>query len=103
MFDKFFNGSNPFWNITGNLFDLFILNVLWLICSLPLVTIGPATTAFYYACIQMVLQDDTGPSKLFFRSFRLNLKQGMLLGIPFTLILVFLIRDMKLCYQAGRG
>lgn len=103
MFDKFFNSSNPFWNITGHLFDLFVVNVLWLICCIPILTIGPATTAFYYSTIQMTLDDDSSPSGLFFRSFRLNLKQGMLLGVPFTLLLLFLARDIRLCYQTGRG
>lgn len=39
----------------GTIFDLFVINTLWLICCLPIVTTGPATTAAYYAIIERLL------------------------------------------------
>lgn len=103
MFEKFFNSNNPYWNVSGHIFDLFILNVLWLLFCIPIVTIGPATTAMYYSTIQMVLKEETTPSKDFFRSFRLNLKQGFLIGIPITFFFFFLSLDIYLCYKTGKG
>ena len=51
IFDKFFKMDNPLWEAMGRLFDIFVLNVLWLVCCLPVFTIGPSTTAVFYAMI----------------------------------------------------
>ena len=45
---KLFNMDNPFWTAMGRVFDIFVLNCLWLLCCLPVFTIGPATTALFY-------------------------------------------------------
>ena len=38
--NKIFRSDNPFWIGMGSIFDLFVLNLLWLLCCLPIVTIG---------------------------------------------------------------
>ena len=45
MFRSFFNPENPFFRFTGRVLDIMVLSVLWLVCSLPIVTIGPASAA----------------------------------------------------------
>ena len=42
-----FNPDNDIWRFTAKLVDLFLLSVFWLVCSIPLFTIGPATSALY--------------------------------------------------------
>ena len=101
--NKFFRSDNPFWIGMGSIFDLFVLNLLWLLCCLPIVTIGPATAAFYYAMINLVRGEETYLSKDFFHSFRQNIKQGIFLGIPLTAIGAFLLLDISMCYHAGTG
>ncbi len=103
IFDKFFKMDNPLWEAMGRLFDIFVLNVLWLVCCLPVFTIGPSTTAVFYAMIHMVRGDDGSVSSQFFRSFRLNFKQGIRLGVPLTATGVFLALDVWLCYRSGTG
>lgn len=103
MMDKLFNADTPFWQAMEKIFDIFILNSLWLLCCLPVVTIGPSTTAFYYAMLNMVRGEETFVSKDFFRSFKQNLKQGMFLGIPITVIDIFLLIDIRMCYKSGTG
>ena len=101
--NKIFRSDNPFWMGMGSIFDLFVLNLLWLLCCLPIVTIGPATAAFYYAMMNLVRGEETYLSKDFFHSFRQNLKQGIFLGIPLTAVGAFLILDISMCYHAGTG
>ena len=84
-------------------FDLFIINILWIIFCLPIITIGPSTAAMFYTLMERLRGSGGYIHKDFFHSFKVNLKQGMLLGIPTTLIGVFLVLDMYLCYNAGRG
>jgi len=78
---KLFDMNNPFWSFLGRLVDVFILHVIWLICCLPIFTIGPATTALYYAMMKDVSEEDPHYIKSFFRSFKLNFKQGIGLGL----------------------
>jgi uncharacterized membrane protein YesL len=101
--NKLFNLENPFWQAMGNIFDLFVLNVLWLLCCIPIVTIGPSTCAFYYVLIDLVRNEEPPIAKTFFRSFRQNLKQGILLGLLLTAIGVFLGIDIYLCRHSGTG
>ena len=62
-----------------------LLNAAWILCSLPLVTIGVSTTALYDTTIKMVRKKETYPAKMFFHAFRQNLKQG----IAMTFLLLF--------------
>ena len=48
------------------------LNILWLICCLPIVTIGASTTALFYVTLKMAEDRDDGLTGMFFRAFRQN-------------------------------
>ena len=43
--DRFFNMDNKFFTVMGRVADLIMLNVVFLICCLPIVTIGASLTA----------------------------------------------------------
>ena len=101
--NKIFRSDNPFWMGMGSIFDIFVLNLLWLLCCLPIVTIGPSTTALFYAMMSLVRGEGGYVSHDFFHSFRQNLKQGIFLGLPLTAIGAFLMLDISLCYHAGTG
>lgn len=101
--NKLFDANNPFWQAMGRVFDAFILNTLWLLCCLPLFTIGPSTTALFYGMLGIVRGDGGYPSKDFFKSLKQNFKQGILLGVPLTLVGAFLALDIYLCYHGGGG
>ena len=62
------------------------LNILWLLCSLPIVTIGASTTALFYVTLKMAEDRDDGLTGMFFRAFRQNFKPAtklwlLLLGV----------------------
>ncbi len=103
MFDRFFNSGNPLWAGMGRIFDVFVLNLLWLLCCLPVITIGPSTTAFFYAMINLVRGEENVISRDFFRSFRQNFKQALCLGIPMTAVGIFLYLDITMSRRAGTG
>ena len=52
-----FNPENDLWRITGKLVDLFLLSVFWLVCSIPLFTLGPATAALYHTVVRCIRGD----------------------------------------------
>ena len=74
-----FDGS--FINICDKIFDVMALGFLWILCSLPIVTIGASTSALYYAMVKCVKKGDGYIAREFFRSFRLNLMSGCFIWI----------------------
>ena len=81
MLSGIFNYDNPIWRFIGKFCDIMILNVLWLICCIPVVTVGAATTAVYYVTLKLV-RDEEGPTiRSFFKSFKENFKQATVLWL----------------------
>lgn len=66
--------------------DFMILGVVWFICSIPVITIGASTTAFFYAAFK-ILSNDAHVVKAFFRSFKMNFKQSTLLWLTALIFL----------------
>ena len=56
--------------------DLIVLNLLWVVCSLPIFTAGAATSALYYVTLKMVRDEESMVAESFFRSFKENFKQA---------------------------
>ncbi len=71
--------------------DLIILTVLWLICSLPVITMGASTTALYYVTTRQLSNREGYVSRDFFRSFRKNFFQATFVEIILGIITVALI------------
>lgn len=82
-----------------NLFDLTVLNWLWLLCCLPVVTVGPATCGLYAVTLKLARGESVSPVKDFFRGFRENLKSGVLLGLGAILLLIAAAGDIWLALQ----
>ena len=95
MLQGFFNYDNPIWRFVGRLGDMILLNVLWILCSLPIVTIGASTTALYYCTLKIVRNEDDGDIKMFFKSFKLNFKQATIIWIPMLLLGMLLVFDFN--------
>jgi len=76
-----FNLDNPVWNFMGKVADLVILNILAIICSIPVFTIGASWTALYFVTIRMVRKEEGYVIKDFFRSFKENFKQATIIWL----------------------
>ena len=75
---KFFDQSNPFWRFVNKTTDIIFMNMLFLLCCLPVITIGPAYTALYYTLMKSVRRERGYAAKNFFHSFLQNIKQGLI-------------------------
>ena len=65
----------------ARLWDLFVLNILWLLGSLPVVTLGLSSIAAYRVTLKMVEDEDVDIAREFFRAYRESLAQGLLLSV----------------------
>ena len=74
-----FDVDNPVMVFLGKLVDMMVLNLLTLALCIPLVTAGASLTAMHYTALKMFRGEGDGIFRLFFRSFRLNLRQATLL------------------------
>ena len=101
MFHSFFDSESPFFCLLGRVLDIVVLSVLWLICSLPIVTIGPASAALYYSCAKCLRHQEPGPYRNFFSAFRQNLKTGIGATVVFLLLAVLLSAGYQLLAAAA--
>lgn len=76
-----FSINSKFYHFMSKVADCMILSVLWLFTSLPLVTIGTASTALYYCIIKVIREESGSPVKSFFHAFRNNFKQGVAISL----------------------
>lgn len=79
-------------------FDIIILSLLFLICCVPVVTIGPALSALYSAGVKVVIHREGYLVKEYFHSFRINFWSG--LGIWLILLLVTVLMGINIFYAA---
>ena len=88
-----FDMENPVMRALSTTADLIVLNLLTILCGLPVVTVGAALTALNTAAIKIVRGEETAPVKDYFRAFRVNFKKGTVLGLIFLLVFAVLIVD----------
>ena len=79
--------------------DLMYLNLLFLICSLPIFTIGASTTALYAVLFKRIRGKDFKVGKTYFEEFKSNFKQATLFWIPYFLIISFLAADVYISHN----
>ena len=84
-----FNMEGPIFTIINKIADVVILSVLWVLFSLPIVTIGAATTALYHATHKVIMKSEGYVFGTFFKSFKANLKQSIFLTLLFVLLGIF--------------
>lgn len=77
---NFFNPDSPFMQGLGKFADIILLNILTVLLSLPVITIGAAVTALYDA-MWRILRDEGGVYKNFFLAFKNNFKQATVLWL----------------------
>ncbi len=87
-----FRLDSPVMRFLSNVADLIALNLIWLICCVPVLTIGPSTMAMH--CVARDIAKGEWPPvfKTFFQEFRSNFKQALL---------VFLILLLPVCMAAA--
>ncbi|MDE6909468.1 MAG: DUF624 domain-containing protein [Lachnospiraceae bacterium] len=93
--------NSPVIAFLNKMTDLILLNVIWLLCCLPVVTAGAATTAAYYVSITSIRCGDGYVVKRFFSSFRKNFLQVTPVWIGVLLCSVILTVDMLFWYRQG--
>lgn len=90
---RLFNLDSPLMQFLNKVADLMWLNVLTLICCIPIFTIGASLTAAHYAALKLKRNEEGYITREFFKSFKMNFKQATLIWLIALVFIIILACD----------
>lgn len=84
---------------TNKLGELVLVDVMLLIACIPVITVVPAFSAMHYVLLKILRDEETGVIKAFWKSFRENLRQGVVLSILYLALFAGQIAFFWCAYQ----
>ena len=101
---KLFDPDSRVYQILSTAANFIALNILWLLCSAPLLTAGASTAAMYTITRKMARHEYPAVLPDFFKAFRENFKKGVLAGLVMLLPLALLALYLALgLFGGGEG
>ncbi len=100
---KLFRMDSPLMRFLTKIADLMVLNILFCVTSIPLITIGASWTALYSVTLKMVRDEEGSVSRSYFRSFRQNFRQATLLWLGVLVVLALLVLDIRVLNGMAGG
>lgn len=97
----FFNINSPFFRVMSKVFDVCVLSIIWVVCCIPVITIGPATTALYYSIVKCIRRNRGYATKEFFHAFKVNFKLGAITGVFLTVLTFILMVNVNYAKMLG--
>lgn len=100
---KLFRMDSPLMRFLTKIADLMVLNILFCVTSIPLITIGASWTALYSVTLKMVRDEEGSVSRSYFRLFRQNFRQATLLWLGVLVVLALLVLDIRVLNGMAGG
>lgn len=97
--NSLFNPENRFWSFMDKMADVFFLGILWFLFSIPIVTVGAATTSLYQFTLKQADDEEGYVWRSFLKAFRGNFRQATALWLILLAAGVFLGADLWACVQ----
>lgn len=91
-----FSIDSKLFSFLSRVTDLIILSVLWMLCSIPIITIGVSTTALYYVTLKIARKEDVHIFRMFFSAIKENFKQGISITCLLLILGAILFFDYRL-------
>lgn len=89
-------GDSRFARITSRIEDIVVLNVFFVLCCLPVVTIGASLSAMYTVLLRMLRKEYGRVRREFFRAFRENFRQATLIWLIFLALGALFYMDLRI-------
>ena len=80
------NLDSPVISFLNKVADFMILNILFILCCAPIVTIGPALSALYTITMREARHEDSYILKPFFKAFKNNFIQSFFSSILYLFL-----------------
>lgn len=97
--EKIFSMDGAYSRAMNFIWNILVISVLWLLCCLPVITMGAASTAAYYAAAKAVRHHTGTVHREFFASFRRNFRQSIPLTLAMLLLTVLLGMECLYLYS----
>lgn len=94
---KIFDYDSKFFAGMTKVSDTIIINILFVICSIPIVTIGASITALYSVSMKITRDEDVYAAKEFIKQFKQNFKQSTIIWLILLVVGLFIGLDFYLC------
>lgn len=98
---KIFDLDSPVMRFLSRMADLMILNLVIVVCCLPIITIGASITAMHYVMLKIARGEDGYIVKDFFKSFKLNFKQSTVIWLIMLLLIAVFAGDYLILNYGG--
>lgn len=97
--ERFYAIDGKFFRVMSKLGDLMILNLMWVIGSLPVITLGASTAALFKVTMEMADNKEAYVVKTFWRTFCQSLKSATIVWMLFLSVQTVLIFAAALLWQ----
>ncbi len=81
-----FNYDGKIYKFLVKFWNMVWISVLWIVCSIPIVTMGAASTAAYYSMVKSVRSNEDRATRDFFKSFKQNFKQATIMTVIYLIV-----------------
>lgn len=98
-----FSFDGPLYRFCVLIYETFMLNLLWILGSLPLLTIGVSTSALYYVYGKKVRGDSYNIYKDFVKGYKGSFKQAFPIGAVISVVLFLSIFNLYKLNSMGSG
>jgi len=95
---NFFNPDNPVTKFLSLLCDLIMLNILFIVTSIPIITIGCSISSLYNITLKIIRKENPYIIKSYFKAFKDNFKQSTIIWIPSAILLTFFLAEIQIIY-----
>ena len=90
---RIFNLDSPVFRSLSRIADLIYLNILTLLCCIPIVTAGASMTALNYVVLKMVRNEEGYLTRSFFKSFKENFRQSTIIWVIILAVFALIAGD----------
>lgn len=91
---RFFDIDSPVMRFLTKVADLMILNLLTILCCIPVITAGAAFTSMHYVLLKMARNEEGYIVKAFFKSFKENFRQATIIWLFVLAFILIIIGDL---------
>jgi len=100
-----FNLDGPLFTALNKLSDMIILNLLFVVCCLPIVTIGASCTALSYVMLKIREGEEGYITRSFFKSFKQNFRQATVIWLILLAAAIIMFLDFRIMrsYEGTMG
>ena len=100
---NFLKPDSPVMRLISKIADILVLNILTIICSIPVITAGAAITANFSVAMKVVKDEDDGVFVPYFKAFIKNFKEATIAWLILGMAIFLIVIDWRWIIQSGWG